>query len=241
MSLGKFAIVTFLLLISVKIFAQTEVISVIRQDCSGDSNCYSSLAEWQTDYGGIDFGSYEQGDLVGADKIAVVRIEGNWTEPDTGSIAISGWNTDADHYIQIYTTPEARHDGTPGSGYSCREIYNTAAYIRIEGLEVYSESGHCIYLRPKYILYQDTAFISDLKPKKMWGKYILITTWFMAMRKIQIPEFIIIPAAELLKSGITLFSMSLLWAIMPVFKVIEELHIFITILSVIRSPVAVYG
>jgi hypothetical protein len=51
------------------IYSQTEEVSIIRQDCSGYSNCYSSLAAWQEDYGGIDFGSHEQGDLVAADII----------------------------------------------------------------------------------------------------------------------------------------------------------------------------
>ncbi len=36
-----------------------EFISVIRQDCTGypgPEPCYTSLADWQADYGGIDFG-----------------------------------------------------------------------------------------------------------------------------------------------------------------------------------------
>jgi hypothetical protein len=138
----------------IKIFSQTEELSVIRQNCSGYSHCYPSLASWQADYGGIDFGSHEQGDLVSADKIAVVRIEENWTEPDTAFLSISGWNTDVAHYIKIYTSPEARHNGTAGSGYQLSSgfsVYNRAAYLSIEGLEIYRQDGHCVYLRPESI------------------------------------------------------------------------------------------
>ena len=146
----KIILVAFLLfLTSSKGFSQTEEVSIIRQDCSGYSNCYTSLFDWSDDFGGINFGDHEQGDLVSADIIAIARIEGTWTEPDTNAISISGWNTDEDHYIRIYTTPEARHNGTAGSGYRCSRIYSNAAYLRIEGLEVYSENSSCIYLRPE--------------------------------------------------------------------------------------------
>ncbi|MDY7075303.1 MAG: right-handed parallel beta-helix repeat-containing protein [Chloroflexota bacterium] len=135
-----------------------EAISVIRQDCGGYGgpyNCYSSLAAWEADYGGVDFGAYAQGDLVAVDQIAVARIEGTWTQPDTEPLNVSGWNTDAAHYITIYTVDEARHDSTPGSGYrletSDMPIYSNVAHLRIQGLEVYGNSyydGTLIYLRP---------------------------------------------------------------------------------------------
>ena len=57
-------------------------IAAIRQDCSGypgPEPCYTSLAAWEADYGGIDFGSAPPGDLVAADQIAIARIEGGWT------------------------------------------------------------------------------------------------------------------------------------------------------------------
>jgi hypothetical protein len=138
-----------------------EVISVIRQDCSGYGgpySCYTFLAAWEADYGGIDFGAHPQGDLVAADKIAVARIEGAWTQPDATPLEIGGWNTDATHYVSIYTAAEARHDGTPGSGYrleitdpSSRPLYSDVAHLRVEGLEIFNHSaydGHVIYLRP---------------------------------------------------------------------------------------------
>jgi len=137
-----------------------ESIAVIRQDCAGYPGpypCYTSLAAWQTDFGGIDFGVNPTGDLVATDKIAIAQIEGIWTQPDTTPVDITGWTTDPTHFIKIHTTAEARHHGTPGSGYRLeiltpdQPIYTTAAHLRIEGLEIYSHStytGHVVYLNP---------------------------------------------------------------------------------------------
>ncbi len=141
--------------------AAEEAIAVIRQSCSGYGGaypCYESLAAWETDYGGIDFGVHTVGDLIAADKIAVARIEGTWTQVDTTRVSIGGWATDADHYIRIYTAPEARHTGVAGSGYRLAStdasgvlLYVTVAYLRVEGLELHAAStysGPVIYLRP---------------------------------------------------------------------------------------------
>jgi hypothetical protein len=137
-----------------------ETWAVIRQDCAGYGGaypCYTSLAAWQADYGGIDFGEHADGDLVAADMVAIAQIEGTWTQPDTTPVDITGWTTDASHYIKIFTTAEARHHGTPGSGYRLeiltadQSMYSTAAYLRVEGLEIYSHSaytGAVIYLNP---------------------------------------------------------------------------------------------
>jgi len=132
-------------------------IAVIRQDCSshpGPEPCYTSLAAWEADFGGINFGTAPPGDLVAADLIAIARIEGAWTLPDTAPLDLSGWTTDAAHYIRIYTAPEARHSGTPGSGYRLQTsgngpLYSTVAYFRLEGLEISGDtSEHLIYLSP---------------------------------------------------------------------------------------------
>ena len=138
-----------------------EAIAVIRQSCSSYSGpypCYASLAAWEANYGGINFGAHPQGDLVAADKIAVARIEGTWSQPDTTPLDLSGWTTDAARYIKIYTTSEARHHGIAGTGYrletltsSSQPIYSSVAYLRVEGLEIYSHSaynGSVIYLNP---------------------------------------------------------------------------------------------
>jgi hypothetical protein len=138
-----------------------EVVAVIRQSCSGypgPEQCFTSLAAWQTAFGGIDFSSAAPGDLVAADRIAVARIEGAWTQPDTNPLDLSGWVTDDTHYILIYTAPEARHNGTPGSGYrlaptdpNTQPFYSDLTNFRVEGLEIFANSayaGHVIYLRP---------------------------------------------------------------------------------------------
>jgi len=92
----------FLFLIPNLSSAATESIRVIRQDCTGYSNCYTSLSAWEAG---------EQRDLTATDEIAVARIEGVWTNPDTTAVTIDGWTTDATRYIRIYTTLEARHGG----------------------------------------------------------------------------------------------------------------------------------
>ncbi len=129
-----------------------ESISVVRQTCAGYGGaypCYTSLAAWA---------AAAHGDLVAADKIAVARIEGAWTAPDTTPLDLSGWTTDATHYVRLYTAPEARHHGVPSTGYrletssaTAAPLYSTVAYLRIEGLELYSHSaatGSVIYLNP---------------------------------------------------------------------------------------------
>ena len=134
-----------------------EAMAVIRQDCSGypgPEPCYTSLAAWEADFGGIDFGAVPPGNLVATDLVAIARIEGVWTQPDTMPLDLSGWITDASHYIHIYTTPEARHTGTPGSGYQLQTsgdgpIYSSVAYFRVEGLDISGDtSDHLIYLSP---------------------------------------------------------------------------------------------
>jgi hypothetical protein len=137
--------------------AADEVVAVIRQSCSsygGPHNCYTSLAAWQAAYGGIDYGSNPQGDLVSVDKIAVARIEEAWTQPDTQPLNLSGWTTSPDCYIRIYTTSQARHNGTPGSGYrlrttGTRPIAGYVAHFRVEGLEIHGlYGGSLVYARP---------------------------------------------------------------------------------------------
>lgn len=62
-------------------------------------------------------------DLVSADVYADIEISGDWTgvTPESQNIIVSGITTDSSHYINIYTTTEARHRG----------YYDTARY-RIE-------------------------------------------------------------------------------------------------------------
>lgn len=131
--------------------AQTQVIGLVREDCTGYANCFTSLSQWEANYGGIDFGVCTDGDLVCADTVAVVQIDGTWTNPDTSFINIDGWNTDATHYIRIYTTSAARHDGKWNTGKYRLEYTTTNSWqaailieennVRIEGLQIELTSG----------------------------------------------------------------------------------------------------
>ncbi|HEY4500144.1 MAG TPA: LamG-like jellyroll fold domain-containing protein [Candidatus Paceibacterota bacterium] len=95
--------------------AHTATATLVRENCSGYTNCYTSLASWEAAYGGINFGICAQGDLVCINTVAIAQIDGTWTNPDSVMTSINGWTTDANHYIKIYTTAAARHSGTWGT------------------------------------------------------------------------------------------------------------------------------
>ncbi|MEK7097798.1 MAG: hypothetical protein AAB906_03045, partial [Patescibacteria group bacterium] len=123
--------------------AAAESVSLIRENCTGYSNCYTSLSAWEAAFGGIDFGACAQGDLVCADKIAVAQIDGSWTNPDATSFTISGWTTDATRYIKIHTASAARHAGKWDDAKYRLAVYsdpsairNQVNYVRIEGLQI---------------------------------------------------------------------------------------------------------
>ena len=113
--------------------AATESIRIIRQDCTGYTNCYTSLSAWE---------AAENRDLTATDEIAVARIEGVWTTPDTTAVTIDGWTTDATRYVKIYTTPEARHSGVWSTGKYRLEPNDADAlkikddYVTVEGLQI---------------------------------------------------------------------------------------------------------
>ena len=132
-----------------------EIIGLVRQNCSGYNNCFTSLAQWENNYGGVNFGTCPVGDLVCANVIAKAQIEENWTLPDTGPVIINGWNTDSSRYIKIVTAPSARHDGK--WNYSKYRLQTTSGdpiiiseeNVRIEGLQIYRNrdaGGAAIYL-----------------------------------------------------------------------------------------------
>jgi len=108
-------------------------------------------------------GSFDAGDVVtdgtntvtlsdnGASVIAVAKIDGTWTSPDTTAVTIDGWTTDADHYIRIYTTETARHNGKWNT--SKYRLVNNAdsyaldvnePYTKIEGLQI-RQTGSGVY------------------------------------------------------------------------------------------------
>ena len=115
--------------------AAVETVSLIRQDCTGYTSCYTSLSAWE---------AARQRDLVAVDQQETARIEGTWTNPDTAPLSISGWTTDATHFIKIYTAPEARHAGVWDVGrYRLEVLYNQNSpfnineeNVRIEGLQI---------------------------------------------------------------------------------------------------------
>lgn len=131
--------------------AATETVGVVRQNCTGASNCYTSLSAWEAAYGGINFGACALGDLVCADKIAVAQIDGVWTTPDTSAVMIDGWETDVSHYIKIYTTSQARHKGILRSngnytGYTLQTTSGSSLrsyeeYVKIEGIAIDNTSS----------------------------------------------------------------------------------------------------
>lgn len=124
--------------------ATVEVVKTVRQDGSGD---FTSLAAWAAAKGGIT-----DGNLITHDKIAVCRIEGAWTVADTTTVSLAGWTTDPAHYVRIYTAPEARHNGTPNSGYrlvTSNSLHSTVAHLRIEGLDLHGTTNTpVLYCRP---------------------------------------------------------------------------------------------
>lgn len=128
-----------------------EVVSVIRENCAGQTRCYTSLKAWEESFGGINFNEVSNtctnGDLTCLEKSAIVRIEGEWKNPDTLPVVIRGWTTSSKYFIKIYTASEARHkgvwDGTKyrlvvaqGDGITVDE-----RHVRLEGLQIQLNSS----------------------------------------------------------------------------------------------------
>jgi hypothetical protein len=123
-------------------------IGLVRQNCAGYSNCSTSLSAWQTYMltgGGIDWTGCTVGDLTCANvnKVAVAKIDGPWTSEDSTAVTLTGWTTDADNYIKIYTTAAARHNGKWDDDTKYRliitgahGIYINEGNVRIDGLQV---------------------------------------------------------------------------------------------------------
>ncbi|MFC1701124.1 hypothetical protein ACFLZ0_03250, partial [Patescibacteria group bacterium] len=91
---------------------------------------------------------------LGDRPIVVAQIDGSWTAADTTAVTIDGWTTDANHYIKVYTTATARHngiytgDGGKSTAYrlavaNAQGIVYREAHVRIDGLqiEITSASG----------------------------------------------------------------------------------------------------
>jgi len=92
-----------------------------------------------------------------ASVIAVAKIDGSWTRPESSVVTIDGWTTAVDNYIRIYTTSAARHNGawsdvigidalgtwSDVSGVYTMEVNGTNLidikenYVRIKGLQLH--------------------------------------------------------------------------------------------------------
>ena len=147
----------------------SEAVSLIRQDCTGFSNCYTSLAAWEAAFGGINFGASgcSAGNLVCANKIAVAQIDGAWSSADTTPVLIDGWTTDATRYIRIYTTPAARHDGKWNTSKYRLEvpsgdvlrIYDN--HVQVEGIQVRTTAATSSSREVQ--VYSQTAAANDIR------------------------------------------------------------------------------
>ncbi|MDP3790874.1 MAG: LamG-like jellyroll fold domain-containing protein [Candidatus Omnitrophota bacterium] len=124
--------------------ADNVVVGLIRQNCTGYTNCYTTLSAWEAALGGITWGACTPGDLVCANKIAEAKIDGPWTSPDTTAVTIAGWTTGLNNYIKIYTTTAARHSGKWDTGKyrlsSGQALMVGEENVRIDGLQ-FSTSG----------------------------------------------------------------------------------------------------
>ena len=119
---------------------------LVRENCVGYTNCFTSLYQWEANYSGIPFGICASGDLNCVDKIAVAKIDGAWTSPDTTPVVIDGWTTSINNYIKVYTTTVARHDGKWNNGKyrlinseTGRALYTQVSNIKIDGLQILNQ------------------------------------------------------------------------------------------------------
>jgi len=138
-------IITLLIVIVINLTSsQTIVTSIIREDCTGYSNCFTSLYDWER---------LSQRDLttINGGEIEHVEIQGTWNNPDTNNFVIEGWTTDAQHYINITTVGAARHSGVwnnsayrieSGSGAWDGVIGIRENFVTIEGLQITNTNNY---------------------------------------------------------------------------------------------------
>lgn len=89
-------------------------------------------------------------------------IDGSWTVDDTTNVSVTGYTSNSNYYVNIYTTSTARHNGIAkavsglnnyrlvGSGYNCGSFYFNVGYTVVKGLEVYQgsvdmEASNCTF------------------------------------------------------------------------------------------------
>jgi len=128
-------IIMLLVVIVINLTSSQDVVtSIIREDCttySGPNNCYESLFDWER---------LSQRDLtiVNGGEIEHVEIQGTWNNPDDTPVTIDGWTTDEEHYIRIYTTGAARHNGVWSDSAYRLSVDSGAGVYLLEVLEDYT-------------------------------------------------------------------------------------------------------
>ncbi len=104
--------IAFLLLAPCTGYAVTGHTAMIKADCTGEANCFTSLTRWQEEKSGIDFGDCPPGDLVCADLKIILECYNDRPEGvEQPGLTIDGWTTDAEHNITIRTPLSERHSG----------------------------------------------------------------------------------------------------------------------------------
>lgn len=110
----------------------TEIVHTIAAS-GGD---YTSLEAWQT---------AQARDLVAADEIAVAEVRNDWPNGLPTKLTLSGWATDAAHYVEIRPAPGHRHTGRAhtGAALTVQSVANWQRildlglpHVRVRGLEL---------------------------------------------------------------------------------------------------------
>ena len=150
--------------------AATVVTKTLRQS-GGD---YATMASWQ---------SARARNLVSADECELLVIEGSWSVADTNFVDLTGWTTDASHWIAI-SNSTSKHDGKRyGSASSAYRLertdgtcfQNQTAWVRIYGLQI--AALNCTSFRYGYNgaggagtnLIKDCIFYGTSSGSGMWG------------------------------------------------------------------------
>jgi parallel beta-helix repeat protein len=120
----------------------------------------------------IDASNYFQIDATAPDQPQVTaKCRATTGVADTTYVTIDGWDTDATHYIKIWTDPAEnyRHQGKWDLGKYRLEadptyavIYNLEGYIRIDGLQIYNTHNTTNYAMGIWsTTYTSNAYISN--------------------------------------------------------------------------------
>ncbi len=110
---------------------------------------YSSLSEWEADYGGIDFAllGASDGDLVTAQRIAIAECYNDWENGLDDVVNISGWTANNNYYIKVYTPLSERHKGVAETGFYLKPTTSDVNaitvdqnYVKIVGIMINNEN-----------------------------------------------------------------------------------------------------